>query len=139
MSGVYQPDSGLLRVNGQAVHLGTPHGAQAAGVSAVHQELNMQPYLSIAENIFLGRQPYGRFGLIDFRQLNRMATDLLHWLGAVLLRRRADPPDLHRMECRHPAPARARRPAACGLHPMPHMPPDSAVAARADRLLQYVK
>ncbi|MBK8022835.1 MAG: sugar ABC transporter ATP-binding protein [Chloroflexi bacterium] len=81
ISGVYQPDEGMLLVEGQPVHLGTPHEAQAAGVSAVHQELNMQPYLSIAENIYLGRQPYGRFGLIDFRQLNRMATDLLQQLG----------------------------------------------------------
>ncbi|MBL8131795.1 MAG: sugar ABC transporter ATP-binding protein [Anaerolineae bacterium] len=81
MSGVYQPDEGALLVEGKAVHLGTPHEAQGAGVSAVHQELNMQPYLSIAGNIFLSHQPYGRFGLIDSRQLRRMGTDLLQQLG----------------------------------------------------------
>lgn len=81
MSGVYQPDEGALLLDGTAVHLSTPHEAQAMGISAVHQELNMQPYLSIAENIFLGRQPYGRFGLIDFRRLYHMASDLLSQLG----------------------------------------------------------
>jgi ribose transport system ATP-binding protein len=81
MSGVYQPDQGELILDGQPVHLASPHEAQNLGISAVPQELNMEPYLDVAENIFLRRQPRGRFGLIDYRALYKQANDLLQLLG----------------------------------------------------------
>ena len=51
------------------------------GMSPVHQELHLEPYLSVAENIFLGRQPIGRLGLVDYAAMNRKAARLLGELG----------------------------------------------------------
>jgi ABC-type sugar transport system ATPase subunit len=80
MSGVYQPDQGHVILDNRPVEFASPYEAQQAGLSAVPQELNMEPYLNVAENIYLGRQPCGRFGLIDHRALYRRAADLLKLL-----------------------------------------------------------
>src|SRR5262245_57321968 len=84
LSGVYRPDSGLVRMRGEAVEIKGPTNAQALGISPVHQELQLEPYLSVAENIFLGRQPVNRFGLIDRRRMERDAGEILRRLGASL-------------------------------------------------------
>ena len=84
MSGVYRPDRGTIRLNGETVKITDPTHAQALGIVPVHQELHLEPYLSVAENIFLGRQPVGRFGLIDHRRMNREAAALLDRLGVSL-------------------------------------------------------
>jgi ABC-type sugar transport system ATPase subunit len=80
MSGVYQADQGQIMLDNRQVYFATPYEAQQAGISAVPQELNMEPYLNVAENIYLGRQPRGRFGLIDYRALYRQAAELLELL-----------------------------------------------------------
>jgi ribose transport system ATP-binding protein len=82
--GIYQPDSGSIRLDGEPVAITGPTHAQSLGISAVHQELHLETYLTVAENIFLGRQPIGRFGLIDYRRMNREAGDLLRRLGVAL-------------------------------------------------------
>jgi ABC-type sugar transport system ATPase subunit len=82
--GVHRPDSGTIRIGGEPVEIAGPTQAQALGISPVHQELHLEPYLSVAENIFLGRQPVGRFGLIDHRRMNRNAAALLKRLGVNL-------------------------------------------------------
>jgi ribose transport system ATP-binding protein len=82
--GVYRPDAGEIRLDGEPVAIADPTHAQALGISPVHQELHLETYLTVAENIFLGRQPTGRFGLIDYRRMNREAADLLHRLGVAL-------------------------------------------------------
>jgi len=64
----------------QAVEITDPTHAQSL-VSARPQELQLEPYLSVAENIYLGRQPVGRFGLIDGRRMNRDARELLSRLA----------------------------------------------------------
>jgi ribose transport system ATP-binding protein len=84
MSGVYQLDEGELWIDGQHRRFASPFEALQAGISAVHQELSMEPYLSVAENIFIGRQPVNRFGMIDYRALNRAAGELLGQLGIAL-------------------------------------------------------
>jgi len=70
LSGVFPPDAGTIRLDGQPVRFANPREAQARGIGIVHQELNLIPHLSVAENLFLGREPRTRTGLIDFRRLH---------------------------------------------------------------------
>jgi simple sugar transport system ATP-binding protein len=76
LTGVYPADAGEILLDGQPVRFGSPLQAQAAGVSTVFQEVNLCPNLSVAENIFIGREPR-RFGLINWRPLRRRARELL--------------------------------------------------------------
>ena len=62
--------AGSLRLDGQAIAPATPLAAQQLGISTVYQEVNLLPNLTVAENLFLGRQP-GRFGMVDTRAMNR--------------------------------------------------------------------
>ncbi|HVL23869.1 MAG TPA: sugar ABC transporter ATP-binding protein, partial [Thermomicrobiales bacterium] len=80
LAGAYRKDSGTILFDGQPVEFRTPHQAQASGVSTIHQELNLVPYRSVAENVFMGREPR-RFGLIDWRAMNREATEILARMG----------------------------------------------------------
>src|SRR5258706_4081642 len=57
LSGVYMPDSGEILLDGKAIEVSHPSQAEAYGISPVHQELNLEPYLTAAENIYLTRQP----------------------------------------------------------------------------------
>jgi ribose transport system ATP-binding protein len=84
LSGVYKPDRGTILYEGQPIQVLDPTHAQSLGINPVHQELHLEPYLSVAENIFLGRQPLGRFGLIDNRLMNREAGRLLKGLGVAI-------------------------------------------------------
>jgi ABC-type sugar transport system ATPase subunit len=80
LAGVFPPDQGEIAIDGELVRFSGPRDAQAAGVAIIHQELNLLPELTIAENIFLGREPRTRLGLIDYQAMNRAAADLLHQL-----------------------------------------------------------
>ena len=64
LTGIYQADSGSVSYRGQPVHFKGPRDSQDQGISIIHQELNLLPELSIAANIFLGREPRTRFGSI---------------------------------------------------------------------------
>lgn len=75
-SGVYQPTSGELYVEGKRVSFANTLQAQQAGVSIIHQEFNLVPYLSIAENIFLGRQKLKKNGNIDFPAMRKRTREL---------------------------------------------------------------
>ncbi|MCC6314950.1 MAG: sugar ABC transporter ATP-binding protein [Thermomicrobiales bacterium] len=77
LAGVYRPDEGEILIDGQPVVFDNRRDAEAAGVSIVFQELSLVLQLSVAENIFAGRQPVGRFGLIDVKRMNREATSAL--------------------------------------------------------------
>ena len=81
LSGVYSLDEGEILLDGQSIQPRNPTHAQALGISPVHQELNLEPYLTVAENIFLGRQPLGRLGLIDYARMHSEAAALLAQLG----------------------------------------------------------
>jgi len=75
LSGVYQRDSGEILVDGHPVEIDGPRAAQALGIGIIHQELNLMHHLSAAQNIFIGREPRGRFGLfLDEDELNRQAA-----------------------------------------------------------------
>jgi ribose transport system ATP-binding protein len=84
LSGVHRPDGGEILLNGEAIDILDPTHARALGINPVHQELHLEPYLSVAENIFLGRQPINRFGLLDYAAMNRNAARLLGELGVRL-------------------------------------------------------
>ena len=81
LSGVYQPTEGEIFLNGRQESIQDPAHALKLGIIPVHQEVNLEPYLSIAENIFIGRQPCNRFGLIDFGRMNKDAGNWLSELG----------------------------------------------------------
>lgn len=76
MTGVHVPDSGTLRLNGRLIAPRSPAAAQALGISTVFQEVNLLPNLSVAHNLYLGREPRS-FGCIRWRQLHADATRLL--------------------------------------------------------------
>jgi len=77
LDGIYAPDSGQITFQGKAVTVDSTHTALKLGISMIHQELSPIPYMTVAENIFLGREPLGRFGLIDRRKLNADTKALL--------------------------------------------------------------
>ena len=77
LTGVYQPDAGELHLGGTTTTFARPLDAQRSGISTIYQEVNLIPLLSVAQNIFLGREPRDRWGLIDFKQLNEDARTLL--------------------------------------------------------------
>ncbi|MBU0831218.1 MAG: sugar ABC transporter ATP-binding protein [Alphaproteobacteria bacterium] len=70
LAGVHQPDSGNIFKNGAKVSFANPRAALGHGISTVFQELSLLPNMSIAENMFLGREPRTRFGGIDRRRMN---------------------------------------------------------------------
>jgi len=80
LTGVYEIDDGVIELAGEPVEFAGPARAQDAGVSTVYQEINLCPNLSVAENIYIGREPR-RLGLIDFRTMRKRAATLLGSLG----------------------------------------------------------
>ncbi|HYO83273.1 MAG TPA: sugar ABC transporter ATP-binding protein, partial [Bryobacteraceae bacterium] len=80
ITGAYRPDSGIMEVAGRPVHFRNPGEAQAAGVAAIYQEVNLLSFRTVAENVYLGREPK-RWGFIDWRRLRSDTSDLLHRLG----------------------------------------------------------
>jgi ribose transport system ATP-binding protein len=77
LAGVFPPDEGEILLAGRSVRFKSPREAQQAGISIIFQELNLIPHLSVAENVFLGREPLIRFGLIDYGRMHRDAKTLL--------------------------------------------------------------
>ncbi|MHC4143184.1 MAG: sugar ABC transporter ATP-binding protein [Planctomycetota bacterium] len=80
LAGVYKPDSGQILIDGKPVTLDNPRQAQAQGIAIIHQELNLIPYLSVAENIFLGSEFCNRLGLIDYQTMHRETAEILDTL-----------------------------------------------------------
>ncbi|MFD9888545.1 sugar ABC transporter ATP-binding protein [Amycolatopsis sp. NPDC059027] len=81
LTGVYQPDGGQLRHLGEEVTFRRPIEAQRAGISTIYQEVNLVPLMSIAGNVFLGREPRSKAGLVDWRRIHAEAADLLAGYG----------------------------------------------------------
>jgi ribose transport system ATP-binding protein len=77
LAGVHRPDAGQLLLNGRPVAFSDTRQAQACGIAIIHQELNLVPHMSVAENIYLGREPLTPWGTVDFRRMNRGAAALL--------------------------------------------------------------
>lgn len=78
--GIYRPDKGAIRVKGEPVQFQDTMDALRSGISMIHQELNLVPHMTVAENIWLGRAPM-KYGFVDHRQLARQTQDLLDKLN----------------------------------------------------------
>lgn len=84
LAGVYQPDAGEILLDGQHVQINSPHEAQRLGISIIYQEFNLLPDLTVAENVFLGREPRTRLGWLDVKGLEEQAREVLASLGLEL-------------------------------------------------------
>jgi len=84
LSGVYQPDEGEIFLRGKKVTIPNAYQAQHMGVSIVYQELNLIPYMSVARNILLGREPHAPFGFVDSSKLVEQAKELMKTLNLSL-------------------------------------------------------
>jgi ribose transport system ATP-binding protein len=82
-TGVHQPDAGEIELRGEPVTFRAPIDAQNAGISTIYQEVNLVPLMTVAQNLYLGREPR-RFGLVDHRRMNREARELLDSYGIVV-------------------------------------------------------
>ena len=80
LAGIYQPDAGSLVLGAETMRIENPRQAMALGIGMIHQELNLAPNLSVAENIFLGHVPQ-RAGLVNWRRLDVQTRALLDRLG----------------------------------------------------------
>ena len=81
LNGIYKKDGGRILYKGKEVELDGPEAAQALGIGMIHQELNLMPHLTVAQNIFIGREPM-RLGLfIDAAKANAQAQQLLDSLN----------------------------------------------------------
>lgn len=84
LAGLYTPDEGAFSVAGSPVHFRSVADSKAAGISVIYQEPTLFPDLSVAENIFIGRQPRRRIGLIDHQRMRADAAALFARLGVEL-------------------------------------------------------
>ncbi len=80
LTGIYHKDSGDIIFDGQSINPTRASHAQQLGISTIYQELNLVPYLSICENIFIGREPK-KFGLIDWKTVEARSGDILQGMG----------------------------------------------------------
>ena len=81
LTGAYIPDGGTITVDGEVVSFTTPQQAQTLGIGTVYQEVNLLPNMTVIDNLFIGRQPINRFGLVDKRRMEREAREILATYG----------------------------------------------------------
>ena len=82
LTGVYQSDAGTVTFKGSPIRLPNPRSAQDAGISMIHQELNLAPDLTVAQNIYMGREPRMRIPLfLDEKELHRKVSSLFDLMG----------------------------------------------------------
>ena len=84
VAGLYRRDGGILELDGRSVDFGSTAESKAAGIAVIYQEPTLFPDLSVAENIFMGRQPLGRLRRIDRGRMRAEATALFERLGVRL-------------------------------------------------------
>ena len=88
LSGVHKPDKGEIRINGVLLQEHTPEAARRLGIAMIFQEMSLVPSLSIAQNIFLAREPKSAIGMLDDRTALKEARVLLEKMGVKLDPRR---------------------------------------------------
>ncbi|GAA1760161.1 MULTISPECIES: sugar ABC transporter ATP-binding protein [Streptomonospora] len=81
LAGVHTPDSGTIEIDENPVSISTPQRAVDLGIAVIHQELNLAPNLTVAQNLALGREPRTRFGLLDRARIRREAAAKLERVG----------------------------------------------------------
>jgi inositol transport system ATP-binding protein len=84
IAGIYQPDAGEIRLRGEPVTLKSPLDALEHGIAMIHQELQLMNWMTIAENIWIRREPRNRFGLIDHGRMAEMTRELFARLNLSL-------------------------------------------------------
>jgi len=80
LGGAHQPDAGAIEIDGHAANVATPQASQASGIGIIYQEFNLVPFLTVRENIFLGREP-GRISFIPKRDESAKAKALFERIG----------------------------------------------------------
>ncbi len=82
LAGIYQPDEGSIRFKGEPVAIADPRASINCGIAMIHQELSSIPEMSIAENVFLGREPvFGLTRIVDTRTMHRNTRVLFAEIG----------------------------------------------------------
>jgi inositol transport system ATP-binding protein len=76
LAGIYTPDRGEVRLKGIGIQLKSPLDALENGIAMIHQELNLMPFMTVAENIWIRREPQNRFGFVDHGEMHRMTAEL---------------------------------------------------------------
>ncbi|MEQ6897400.1 sugar ABC transporter ATP-binding protein [Microbacterium sp. KR10-403] len=84
LAGIYTPDAGRFRLNGEELHVAGPRDAQEQGIAIIHQEFNLMTDLTVAQNIFIGRERASGGVFLNDRALNRRAQKLFDDLGLAL-------------------------------------------------------
>ena len=80
IAGIYQPDSGSFRLKGQEIRLNSPLDALQYGIAMIHQELNLMNYMTVAENIWIRREPLNAFGFVRHDEMRRRTQELFDQL-----------------------------------------------------------
>ena len=81
IAGIVPADAGDLYLMGRRLELRSPRQALESGIAMIHQELNLMPSMTVAENIWIGREPGNAFGMISHRELHRWTRTLLERLA----------------------------------------------------------
>jgi ribose transport system ATP-binding protein/inositol transport system ATP-binding protein len=81
LGGIYKPDTGSIYINKQIVTINSVQDAQSLGIAFIHQELALVPYLSVAENIFLGREPKNTLGMVSKNTMYANARQYMEIVG----------------------------------------------------------
>src|SRR5688572_7792252 len=83
LSGVYSKDQGTIHFRGKSVDFRNPHAAQEQGIVTIYQELALAPHLTVAENVFLNREPlrFPLFGAVDFKKMRQQTEAIMNDLG----------------------------------------------------------
>ena len=76
IAGIYTPDQGEIFLKGKKVTLKSPIDALNQGIAMIHQELNLMPHMTVAENVWITREPKNRFGFVDHKELNLRTAKL---------------------------------------------------------------
>ncbi len=84
LCGAYSKDKGNIFVDGQEITITDVESAKKHGIRVIHQELMLIPYMTIAENIFLGQEPKNKLGLVDTDKMNNLAKEYLENVGLEL-------------------------------------------------------
>jgi ribose transport system ATP-binding protein len=84
LSGIYQPDNGTMEVEGRSVTIAGPRAAQGLGIGIIHQELALMNDLTVAQNIFIGREPRKSFGRLDEAKLNADADAIFKGMNVAM-------------------------------------------------------
>ena len=84
IAGIYTPDSGSFRLKGQEIRLTSPLDALQYGIAMIHQELNLMAYMTVAENIWIRREPLNAFGLVRHDEMRRRTKALFERLDIAI-------------------------------------------------------